>query len=152
MAEKTLAIDDLDWEVRVSRRVRHARLQIKPYGGLEVVIPPRFPRGAIAQLIAQHADWVRHQLSQQASRRAAIALPELLRFAFDNTRVAAVYHPPGEALNYDLFAPPADETWFIEGHDYAARIGALRGRIRERAWARFPATLDAISRRCGLEY
>lgn len=152
MTEKTRDIVDIEWEVRVSRRVRHARLQIKPYGGLEVVIPPRFPRGAIPQLVARHADWARHQLAEQARRRAAIGLPELIRFAFDDTRVAAVYHPPGEALNYDLFAPPCDETWFIEGRGYDARIGILRNRIRERAWAKFPALLEALSRRCGLGY
>jgi predicted metal-dependent hydrolase len=143
---------ELEWEVRVSWRIRQARLQIKPYGGLEVVIPPRFPRREIPRLVAQHADWVRRHLSRQAQRRDAIGLPELVRFAFDDTRVAVIYRHAGDALNYDLFAPPADETWIIEGDDYARRMRALRQRIRERAWAQFPPLLEAISTRCGLEF
>ena len=42
---------ELTWQLRVSRRARYAKLQIKPFGGLEVVIPPRFPRSEIAGLV-----------------------------------------------------------------------------------------------------
>ena len=31
----------LEWNLRVSRRARYARLRILPFGGLEVVIPYR---------------------------------------------------------------------------------------------------------------
>ena len=47
-----------DYSLRVSRRAKYAKLQIKPYGGLEVVIPVRFPKKAVPQLVNQHAEWI----------------------------------------------------------------------------------------------
>ena len=57
---------DLQWQLRVSSKARYARLRILPFGGLEVVIPTRFPRKLVAGLVAEHADWARHQLARQA--------------------------------------------------------------------------------------
>jgi len=65
MADETDSQQELTWQLRVSPRVRYAKLQIKPYGGLEVVIPPRFPRAEIPFLVAKHADWARYQLDKQ---------------------------------------------------------------------------------------
>lgn len=152
MGDEVVGAIDFEWEVRVSRRIRRARLQIKPYGGLEVVIPPRFPREQIAHFVALHADWVRRHLAEQYRRRSALGLPELIRLAFDGTRIAVVYHRPDQATNYDLFAPPADETLFVEGRDHAERIAVLRNWTRQRAWECFPPLLDALSRRCALDF
>ena len=152
MSENPVEAEELTWEVRVSRRIRRARLQIKPYGGLEVVIPPRFPRYAIADFVAQHADWIRHHLAEQERRLAAAGLPELIRLGFNESRIAVVYNRPDEAVNFDLFAPPADETLFVEGGDYAERIAVLRDWVRQRAWDLLPGLLDALSARCELEY
>ena len=53
---------ELEWQLRVSRRARYARLRIQPFGGLEVVIPPRFPRNQVAGLVAEHATWAITQI------------------------------------------------------------------------------------------
>lgn len=143
---------DLEWEVRVSRRVRHARLQVKPFGGLEVVIPPRFPRHQIPGFVAQHSGWIRTRLGEQARRRAAISLPHSIELALDKRRVTVVYHNPGQAINHDLFAPPLQDTLYIEGRDHADRVHALRNWIRGQAWKVLPTLLDQISRRTGLTY
>ena len=143
---------DIEWQVRVSRRIRRARLQIKPYGGLEVVIPPRFPRDQIAHFVAQHADWIRRHLAEQDRRRNAIGLPEVIRLAFDGSRVAVTYQQPGAAMNYDLFAPPAAETLFVEGRNHGERIAVLRDWVRQRARERFPPLLETLSARCRLDF
>ena len=143
---------DLEWHLRVSLRARRARLQIKPYGGLEVVIPPRFPRREVPYFVAQHADWIRHHLAEQQQRRDAVTLPDRLQLAFDNTQIAIVYQPVERPENYDLFAPTAETTLHIEGETDGERVAALRQWIRQRALSHFPPLLQAMSGRCSLEF
>ena len=81
---------ELQWRLRVSRRARYARLRIQPFGGLEVVIPTRFPRHRVAGLVAEHADWARQQLARQARLRAEIRLPSALSLAFDTSAIAVL--------------------------------------------------------------
>ena len=64
-----------DYSLRVSRRARYAKLQIKPYGGLEVVIPVRFPKIAVPQLLNEHAEWIEKQLAKQQKHINAAVLP-----------------------------------------------------------------------------
>ena len=45
-----------DYSLRVSRKAKYAKLKIKPFGGLEVVIPLRFPMKAVPGLLEQHAE------------------------------------------------------------------------------------------------
>ena len=143
---------ELKWELRISKRARHARLQVKPYGGLEVVIPPRFPRYEIPKFVARHKTWIRDQLAKQRQKLAAVGLPHSIELAFDDSRHAINYCRPNEPVNYDLFAIPADDSLFIEGNNYADRIFALRNWIRQRAWDLFPQLLDQLSHRCELPY
>ena len=81
----------LEWQLRVSRRARYARLRILPFGGLEVVIPTRFPRKLVAGLVAEHADWARRQLAQQSQLRESIRLPPALVLAFDDSTTPIHY-------------------------------------------------------------
>lgn len=142
----------LKWRLRVSPRARYARLLIKPYGGLEVVIPPRFPRGDIPLLVARHADWARRQLERQLKLRQSIRLPRQLSLAFDNSTTAVVYAGGPLVYNYDLFADNADERLVVEAADQAGQIRELRGWIRHRARRLFPPLLERLARDCGIEY
>ena len=143
---------DLQWELRVSRRVRYARLQIKPYGGLEVVIPPRFPRNQVPGLVAKHADWARRQLARQEALRNTIRLPSDIHLAFDNSSTTVVYtdNPP------TAHAAPIDEQvtgkLTIKAAEPHERRRELREWIRHRAWQSFPPLLEKVSLRTGLNY
>ena len=140
--------DDIRWQLRVSRRVRYARLQIRPYGGLEIVIPPRFPRREVPRLVEQHAAWIRRQLQRQARLRDAIALPERIHLRFDDS-VISVEQGADPGPTPDLFS---DEVLRLEGRDFAARLAELRGWVRKRAQASLPPLLAQCSRRTGLDY
>ncbi len=142
----------LEWKLRVSPRARHARLLIKPYGGLEVVIPPRFPRRDIPHLVARHADWARHQLDRQARLRRSIRLPQELALAFDNSTTPVVYAGQSLVFNFDLFADRSAERIIVESGDLQAQTRELRDWIRARAQALFPVLLETLSQRTGLEY
>ncbi|MGD2171860.1 MAG: SprT family zinc-dependent metalloprotease [Gammaproteobacteria bacterium] len=142
----------LHWDLRVSPRARQAKLQIKPYGGLEVVIPPRFPRAQIPSLVERHAAWARRQVDRQARLRDAVRLPEQIRLAYDDSITPVVY--AGEPLTStgDLFAELSPARLVVEGRDQSARIGELRDWIRRRARALLPPKLHEVSRRTGLEF
>ncbi|MCP4472305.1 MAG: M48 family metallopeptidase [Gammaproteobacteria bacterium] len=139
----------LDWSLRVSRRARYARLRIKPFGGLEVVIPARFPRNQVAALVDRHAAWARGQLARQANLRQAVRLPDELSLAFDNSTTPIVYRgdSPFNADN-----SPCAESIVIDAVGQGARIGELRRYIRRRAQHCLPPLLERISRQTGLDF
>lgn len=143
---------ELQWRLRISRRARYARLRIQPFGGLEVVIPTRFPRHQVAGLVAEHADWVRQQLARQARLRAEIRLPSTLSLAFDNSVIPIRYQNSGLPWQAELFHDSNDEYIEIRAEQQRQAIRELRGWIRQRAQLLLPPLLEQISRRIGLDY
>ncbi len=143
---------NLKWKTRVSRNARYARLQIKPFGGLEVVIPPRFPRGDIPGLVEKHAHWARRQLARQAELRDSIQLPQQLDLAFDNSLTPVIYTGQTPGFTYDLFAEPSRPNIVIEGHTQRQQIRELRTWIRQRARILLPPLLYDLSARTGLGF
>ena len=136
--------ETLSWELRVSPRAKYARLQIKPFGGLEVVIPTRFPRREIPALVAKHATWIHRQLARQKSLNDSIQLPDQLCLAFDQSRTNVVYaNNPQEG---------AIDTLCIRASDYPTRVKELRSWLRKRARRLFPPMLDNIAQQTGLDY
>ena len=148
---------DLQWQLRVSSKARCARLRILPFGGLEVVIPTRFPRKLVAGLVAEHADWARHQLARQTQLRESISLPSELRLAFDGSTSAIRYSNAPQRAQGELFSDPADEAVEdeiikIRASDQRAASAELRHWIRQRARRLLPPLLQEISRHTGLAY
>ena len=142
----------LKWEVRVSRRVRYARLQIKPFGGLEVVIPPRFPRHQVPGLVEKHAAWVRRQLIRQSQLRQSVCLPEHLSLAFDNSSTPVIYTADPLPVNFGMSVEHDVEKIVINAADHRQRSYQLRHWVRRRAWQSFPELLEKISTQTGLGF
>ena len=148
---------DLQWQLRVSSKARYARLRIMPFGGLEVVIPTRFPRKLVAGLVAEHADWARHQLARQAQLRESISLPSELRLDFDGSTTAIRYPNAPERIQGELFIDPADEVIEdevikIRASGQRAASAELRAWIRQRARRLLPPLLQNVSKHTGLSY
>ncbi|MDH3633182.1 MAG: M48 family metallopeptidase [Gammaproteobacteria bacterium] len=150
--EETVSPLALKWKLRVSPRARYARLQIKPYGGLEVIIPTRFPRNEVPDLVAKHEAWARRQLARQSKLRQSIRLPRLLTLAFDNSSIPVVYKGDSLQFNFDLFDEPSTDQIVIQASGHRERVHELRDWIRSKAQASFPALLEQISTRTGLEF
>ncbi len=47
-----------EYQIRVSRRARHARLSVSYSGQLTVVIPERFARSRVPRLVEEHRTWI----------------------------------------------------------------------------------------------
>jgi predicted metal-dependent hydrolase len=120
-----------DYSIRVSSKARYAKLQIKPYLGLEVVIPTRFPKKAVPELIKQHAGWIEKQLRKHQQQYAKPKLPS------------------------DIFLAIANSTTQItdfDSSDFEDNILSLRQWVRQRAWEVLPPMLEGVSKTCGLSF
>ena len=143
--------EPLEWSLRVSRRARYARLRIMPFGGLEVVIPHRFPRHRVASLVAEHADWARAQLALQSGLRESIRLPSVLTLAFDGSTTAIRYAGAAPSIQGELFSTTRD-CIEVSASEQLAAIAELRAWIRQRARQALPVLLEQVSRQTGLGY
>jgi predicted metal-dependent hydrolase len=139
-----------DYSVRVSSRAKHARLQIKPFGGLEVVIPSRFPKKAVPELVNRHAQWIEQQLQKQVT--AEPALPADIQLAFDESHWRVVYER-------QLATNSANEIVIIANRDadsdtgnHAQQVSQLRNWVRRKAWRLLPPLLAKLSQQTGLTY
>ena len=151
MSDDSNSAGELQWSLRVSRQARCARLRILPFGGLEVVIPTRFPRNRVPELVAQHDDWARRQLARQARLRAAIELPSALSLAIDDSITPVRYRGATAPQQDDLFAAEGDHIDVYASEQHAA-IAELRRWIRQRARRLLPPMLERVARQTGLDY
>lgn len=58
-----------EYSIRVSNRARRARIDVSPFGEVQVVIPSRFNKKRVPQFIFEHYGWLRRVLDQIDQRR-----------------------------------------------------------------------------------
>ncbi len=139
-----------DYSLRVSSRVKHPRLRIKPFGGLEVVIPPRFPKKAVPELVNRHAQWIETHLQKQPS--AEPALPDDIQLTFDDSHWPIVYehHLATNSANQIVIISNSDADSDADKH--ADQVWQLRNWVRQKAWRLLPPLLEQLSQQTGLTY
>ena len=122
-----------DYSLRVSQKARYARLQIKPYQGLEVVIPARFPKKAVPELIRQHSEWIVQQLNKHREQFVKPKLPLQIPIAINDSVIT---------IDAEIFA----------NQSYQQSLDGLRQKIRKQAWAILPPMLQSVSLECELTF
>ncbi|MFT4608126.1 MAG: putative metal-dependent hydrolase [Gammaproteobacteria bacterium] len=139
-----------DYSLRVSSRAKHPRLQIKPFGGLEVVIPSRFPKKAVPELVNRHAQWIEMQLQKQIS--AEPALPDHILLGFDDSHWPIVYEHQlaTNSANQIVIDSKIDAESDADSH--ANKVWQLRNWVRQKAWRLLPPLLEQLSQQTGLTY
>jgi len=135
-----------DYSLRVSRKAKYAKLQIKPYGGLEVVIPLRFPKKAVPGLVNQHAEWILRQLQKQQERISEPVLPDEIYLAINDYRAEVVY---GAQNRQD---DSLSNRLLICDSGYQQSVNQLRKWMRQQAWELLPPMLERLSQETGLDY
>ena len=139
-------IKPIDYSLRISRRAKYAKLQIKPYGGLEVVIPLRFPKKAVPDLVKKHTDWILRKLQSQKDNTPATVLPGHIHLAINNHRTEIVY-----GTHFQLEKCRSDQL-LISDHDYHHSVKQLRKWIRQQAWELLPPILEQVAHKTGIGY
>lgn len=124
---------------------------IKPYVGLEVVIPKNFPRKQIPRILQQHAGWITKQLNKHAHTFAACALPQTIRLALTGEDITLQYKK--------LADTNAHPTWQLQQgqlllchHQFEDAIQLLRHWLRCRAREQLPPMLRATARQYAFSY
>jgi len=136
-----------DYSLRVSRKARYAKLQIKPYGGLEVVIPVRFPKKAVPQLVIKHAEWIEKQLAKQQNHTSTTVLPSEIYLAINNSYIDVVNESHNHQKSLNLH-----DCLVVNQDDYRKSVKQLRQWIRKQAWQLLPPILEQLSQSTGLDY
>ena len=116
-----------DYSLRVSRKAKYAKLQIKPYGGLEVVIPFRFPKKAVPELVSRHTDWILRQLQKQQERIPAPVLPDEIHLVINDFHTEVIY---GQQYQQD---DVQSNRLLVTNSDYQQSVTQLRKWIRQQA-------------------
>ncbi|MCP4075805.1 MAG: M48 family metallopeptidase [Gammaproteobacteria bacterium] len=117
-----------NYSLRVSARARHVRLAIKPFKGLEVVIPKRFSKKKIPHILQQHEAWITKQLEKHQKSLQPVTIPGSVNIALTDTL-------------YQIQVENSDRTDFIEqGNDLILlcstdeqAVQLLRNWIRKKA-------------------
>jgi predicted metal-dependent hydrolase len=138
---------EFSYALRVSSRARNLRIQVRPYVGVEVVVPKRFPRRQIAGILQQHRDWITRQLQKHAHTFEHAAMPQQLHLAIDGSRHAIEYH---HSARNRLLDHPQGLT--IHHASDQAAIGLLRGWIRTEAKKLLPPRAETLANRFGFKY
>ena len=134
-----------EYSLRVSHRAKYAKLQIKPYGGVEVVIPLRFPKKAVPGLVSKHAEWIQQQLQKQQESISAPVLPNEIHLSINDYRTRVTYgtHQVDDSLSNQLM---------IGAGNYQQCVNQLRKWVRQQAWNLLPPMLEKLSQATGLSY
>jgi predicted metal-dependent hydrolase len=135
-----------DYSLRVSRKAKYAKQQIKPFGGVEVVIPLRFPKKAVPGLVDKHTEWILRQLQKQQERIPVSILPDMIHFAINDYHTEVVYGPQQQQYDY------LSNQLFICDSGYQQSVKLLRKWLRQQAWKLLPPMLENVSQQTGLDY
>jgi predicted metal-dependent hydrolase len=140
-----------EYALRVSPRARQLRVVVKPFVGLEVVIPKNFPRKQIPRILQQHEGWITKQLNKHAHTFKAAALPQTIELSLTGESIPVLYKK--------LFDDGANPTWeFDQGelqishHQHEDAIQLLRHWLRCKAKQELPPMLRATAAKYGFDY
>ena len=87
----------LEYEVRVSNRARHARLSVSYAGRVTIVIPERFSRAKVPEIVDAKRDWIEQAQRRFASEGALVVdrqageRPERLHFRMTGEELPITY-------------------------------------------------------------
>jgi hypothetical protein len=138
---------NFDYSLKVSARARHVRLAIKPYQGLEVVIPRRFPKKQIPRILQQHEEWITAQLKKHQQSLLPVALPDSIHIAFNNCVYAIEYKQASTASVLELDGQV--KTFHSDGHQ---AVHLLRSWIRDKARKELLPKLEEIAHETGFNF
>lgn len=137
---------NIDYRLRVSPRARRVSLRVRPWLGLEVVVPKRFPRRRIEGILQQHEAWIRRQLARHAPTLQAPPLPGEIHLEalgkhweiiVDENQRVLKERPEGR-----LCIPAAREK----------AIASLRNWVRRQAQLNLPERLQQLAQEHGFAY
>jgi predicted metal-dependent hydrolase len=146
MTSKPL-LKSFNYTLRVSARARSVRLAVKPFLGLEVVIPKRFPKKQIDFILQQHEDWINRQLHKHRDSFIEPTLPQTIRLPLIDTDFSIQYVPASTAKLAET-----NNQLFIRHSSEQQAIDQLRLWIRNKARGILTPLLRQLADEFGFNY
>lgn len=140
-----------DYSIRTSKRVRSARIVIKPYQGLEVVIPPRFPKKQIPRILQQHEDWITKQLEKHANCFQPPMLPDALSIRMTDQNYAIEYRQNDQTTHKPRIHTELT-TLTVNYQTQEQAIESLRHWVRSQAIELLTPALKNVKEEFGFDY
>jgi len=141
--------DDIaEWRVRVSKRARNLRIQVFPYGGVEIVVPERTRQRDLDAFVREHHDWINRTQNEYLARRADEKyLPDEIDLRAVNERLSLTYsegakaraRQNGDTLLVCVPEKTVQHVWPV-----------LQGWLKRKARKHLSAELTQLSRTTGL--
>lgn len=123
------------------------RLAFKPYQGLEVVVPKRFPKRQIPGILQQHESWIMQQLEKHRDSLVDSGLPGRIALNFLDLRFDIEYQ------HSERIGLTENGNLLIIRHQTSAQaIQLLRDWIRAKAKICLPEALASLAQRFGFSY
>ncbi|HVB05334.1 MAG TPA: YgjP-like metallopeptidase domain-containing protein [Acidimicrobiales bacterium] len=141
------AVGPPPYRLRVSDRARHVRLQVRPREGLVVVVPRRFDRSRLPELLAARAAWIARALERVGIADEEEALPHHLALPGLGESYAVEYLPAGSTARAAL----REGRVRVAAPDEEGAAEALRRFVTRRARVGLAAELAALAAARGAE-
>lgn len=138
------------YTIRRSHKAKRVLLRIKPYSGLEVVIPRQLPEHLLPDILHQHREWIQQQLSHNASAFKKPQVPDSLKLPVSGESLDIIYRSSKTKHSYH-YQPEASLLIIVSQH-YQHSLIELRSFIRDRAKQLLPPMLLELSNSTGLSY
>ncbi len=135
------------YSLRKSTRARRVRLAVKPYQGLEVVIPRRFPEAEIPAILRNNREWISRQLIKHEASFHQAAMPGSITLTFNKKSYRITC---SEKLPTQWIETPLHLALSCDSEQQA--IGLLRNWIRSTAQRLFPQKIESIAKQFGFSY
>ena len=136
-----------DYSLRVSKRARHVRLAVKPFVGLEVVIPKRFPQHQIGRILQQHEDWITKQLQLHATSFHPLQLPTQIWLRLSGQDITVSYQ-----RSQQPHLEQSGQLLTISHQQQEQALKLLRQWLRQQARQQLEPRLRALADELGFSY
>jgi len=140
------------YQVRKSKRAKHARLVMNLNGIVEVVLPNGYCAGDAEILVRQHLDWIENQKQRLKAHKQPVksehTFPASITFFVLNETVAIRYQRNDDTNGWDM--KNGALTVFMQHERYSHEI--LQNWLKRRAAAYLPHMLAEIALEMGETY
>ncbi|MDQ6993995.1 MAG: SprT family zinc-dependent metalloprotease [Mariprofundaceae bacterium] len=138
-----------DYEVRISKRAKHAHLTIKSNGVLEVVLPETMNPNQAANLVRSHHDWIlKHQQSKQTNHEPIHVRPNSIDLPLLKQTITIKYI----ASDINAYEEDDDDELTVSFISDMAIAKILQHWLKHRASMCFSAMLFGIAQEMGESY
>ncbi|MDX8384219.1 MAG: SprT family zinc-dependent metalloprotease [Ghiorsea sp.] len=139
------------WEMRVSKRIKHTKIGIDEYGRVELVCPVKMSEKDAQDMLQQHTGWVLKQLAKRPQKKPAYTRPETIKLLAIERSFAVHYRATASrGIELHLHGDELNLIGAVDDPDMVCL--ALRSWLKDMAIMDLSIWLAEQAARMGLSY